>query len=133
MATYAKIDENNIVINVISAEQSVIDSGALGDPKRWIQTSRNTREGVHMLVGGIPLRKNYAGIGYTYDAERDAFIPPKRFDSWVLNEETCTWQAPIPQPDMFIRNGLMISHSWNEDSRTWEEFESEIDEEGANP
>ena len=67
------------------------------EPGKWIQTSYNTRHGVHAL-GGTPLRKNYAGIGYTYDKERDAFIPPKCEESWTLNESTCQWECPLPYP-----------------------------------
>ena len=93
MSHFAQIDENNIVTNVIVAEQDFIDSGAVGDPSKWIQTSYNTQAGEHKL-GGTPLRKNYAGIGYTYDSTLDAFIPPKPFNSWVLNEDTCLWNAP---------------------------------------
>ena len=77
MAHFAKV-ENGLVIDVIVAEQEFINSGAVGDPSSWVQTSYNTYAGVHKL-GGIPLRKNYAGIGYTYDAQRDAFIPPNPF------------------------------------------------------
>lgn len=81
MSHFAHIDENNVVTNVIVAEQDFIDSGAVGDPKRWIQTSYNAR-----------IRKNYAGIGYVYDAVRDAFIPPKPTKGkWKLDEETCRW------------------------------------------
>jgi hypothetical protein len=86
MSHYAKI-ENGIVTQIIVAEQDVIDSGLFGTG--WIQTSYNTRGGQH--PEGRPLRKNYAGIGFIYDAERDAFIPPKLDDSWTLNEETCLW------------------------------------------
>lgn len=91
MSHYAQIDQNNIVINVIVAEQDFIDSGAVGDPAQWIQTSYNTLAGKHLL-GGTPLRKNYAGIGYTYDPVRDAFIPPRPTGSWRLNETTCQWE-----------------------------------------
>lgn len=90
MSHFAKV-ENGIVTQVIVAEQSVIDSGVFGDG--WIQTSYNTRGGVH--PEGRPLRKNYAGVGYTYDQTRDAFIPPKPYDSWLLNEDTCLWESPI--------------------------------------
>jgi hypothetical protein len=91
MSHYALI-ENGIVINVIVAEQDFIDSGAVGDPNQWIQTSYNTFMGQHLL-GGTPLRKNYAGVGYTYDAQRDAFIPPMPEEGvWILDEETCTWR-----------------------------------------
>lgn len=98
MSHFAEIDENNVVLRVIVAEQDFIDSGVVGDPARWVQTSYNTRGGEHIL-GGTPLRKNYAGIGYTYDAERDAFIPPRpEYESWTLNEETCLWEPPVPYP-----------------------------------
>lgn len=117
MAHFAELDENNIVIRVLVTDNNdpAGDEGYswlvnnLGGT--WIQTSYNTRAGVHLL-GGTPLRKNYAGIGFTYDAERDAFIPPKPFDSWVLNEETCTWEPPIPKPT----DGLYV---WNEELEAW--------------
>ena len=81
-------------------------------PGEWIQTSYNTKGGVHLL-GGTPLRKNYAGIGYTYDRQKDAFIPPKPFNSWVLNEETCLWEAPTPYP--IDAN----SYEWDETTTSW--------------
>jgi len=115
MAHFAQIDENNIVTNVIVAEQDFIDSGAVGDPSNWIQTSYNTHAGVHK-TGGTPLRKNYAGIGYAYDSGRDAFIPPKAFDSWVLNEDTCQYEAPTPMPS----DGKM--YSWDEATTSWVEI-----------
>jgi hypothetical protein len=99
MAHYAFLDENNIVIEVITGRN---ETEADTNWEEWYgnfrglvckRTSYNTVEGKH-LKGGIPFRKNYAGIGYTYDAERDAFIPPKEDDSWILNEETCTWEIP---------------------------------------
>ena len=92
MGSFAKV-ENGIVTNVIVAEQDYIDT--LEDKDLWIQTSYNTYGGVHLL-GGTPLRKNYAGEGYSYDSERDAFIPPKPFASWILNEDTCLWESPTP-------------------------------------
>lgn len=98
MGHFAQIDENNIVVQVIVAEQDFIDSGVVGDPSKWIQTSYNTRGGEHVL-GGTPLRKNYAGIGYTYDKKLDAFIPPKPYDSWKLNKKTGLWDPPVPMPD----------------------------------
>jgi hypothetical protein len=106
MSNFAYIDENGIVTSVIVAEQDIINTGVVGDPKNWIQTSYNTRGGIHYSSEtGKPsedqtkaLRKNYAGIGYIYDATRDAFIPPKPFDSWTLNEDTCLYEAPIPYP-----------------------------------
>jgi hypothetical protein len=115
MSHFAKIDENNIVTQVIVIEQDVVDTGLFGDPNSWIQTSYNTHGGVH-TQGGTPLRKNYAGIGYTYDSTRDAFIPPKPFNSWVLNESTCLYEAPTPMPtDDKI-------YSWNEDTTSWIEI-----------
>lgn len=102
---------NDVVIRVIVAEQNVIDSGIFGSG--FIQTSYNTTHGVHTL-GGIPLRKNYAAVGYTYDSVRNAFIPPKPFSSWILNEDTCQWEAPIPHPT----DAEM--YRWNETNQSWE-------------
>lgn len=114
MSHFAQIDENNTVIQVIVVEQDVIDTGLFGTPSSWIQTSYNTHGGQHLL-GGTPLRKNYAGIGYTYDSTRDAFIAPKPFPSWVLNEDTCQWEAPTPMPtDDKIYN-------WDEEATSWVE------------
>lgn len=93
MAHFAQV-ENGIVTQVIVAEQDVIDSGLFGTG--WIQTSYNTLGGQH--PEGRPLRKNYAGVGYTYDAQRDAFIAPHPYPSWLLNETTCVWDAPTPMP-----------------------------------
>ena len=115
MSHFAQIDENNIVTQVIVIEQDVVDTGLFGDPASWIQTSYNTIGGVH-TQGGTPLRKNYAGIGYTYDSTRDAFIPPKPFNSWILNEDTCLWDAPTPMPT----DGKM--YSWDEDTTSWVEI-----------
>ena len=112
MAHFAQIDENNIVINVLVIEQDMVDTGLFGEPSKWIQTSYNTYGGVHAL-GGTPFRKNYAGIGYTYDISRDAFIPPKPFASWVLNEDTCLWEAPVPMPT----DGKM--YRWDEATVSW--------------
>ena len=99
MSHFAKIDDSNNVTSVIVAEQEYIDSLE----GRWIQTSYN---------GSI--RKNYAGIGYTYDAGRDAFIPPKPYTSWILNEETCNWASPVSYPDA----GKF--YNWNEETRAWD-------------
>jgi len=106
---FAKI-ENGVVTQVIVAEQNFIDTGALGSG--WVQTSYNTHAGVH-ANGGTPLRKNYAGIGYTYDLGRDAFIPPQPYPSWILAEETCQWSAPTPMPidDKIYR--------WDELTTSW--------------
>jgi hypothetical protein len=115
MAHFAQVNENNIVTRVLVIEQEVVNSGLFGDPNSFIQTSYNTRSGVHRL-GGTPLRKNYAGIGYTYDSVRDAFIPPKLFNSWTLNEDTCQWEAPVEYPT----DGKI--YEWDEKSLSWTEM-----------
>lgn len=95
MAHFAEINKDGIVQRVIVAEQDFIDSGlvGVGDSQNWVQTSYNTQAGINK-TGGIPLRKNYAGIGYTYDKGRDAFIPPQSSADAVLNENTCLWEIP---------------------------------------
>ena len=95
MSHFAKVI-NGIVTEVLVIEQDVIDTGIFGDPSLFIKTSYNTHGGVHPQ--NLPLRKNFAGVGYTYDSVRDAFIPPKPFASWVLNENTCLWESTIPRP-----------------------------------
>jgi len=110
MSHFAKV-ENGIVTQVIVAEQDVIDSGMFGTG--WIQTSYNTYGGQH--PEGRPLRKNYAGIGFTYDEQRDAFIPPQPFPSWLLNEETCLWESPILYPI----DGK--KYKWDEATISWVE------------
>jgi hypothetical protein len=112
MSHFAKV-EGGIVTEVLVIEQDVIDTGLFGDPALWVQTSYNTYGGQH--PEGRPLRKNYAGIGYTYDAERDAFIPPQPFASWTLNEDTCLWGAPAPYPD----DGK--PYYWDEATLAWVE------------
>jgi hypothetical protein len=111
---YVPVIENNvgIVQNVIVIEQDVINTGLFGVPSAFYQTSFNTYGGKHLL-GGKPLRKNFAGIGFTLDLNRDAFIPPKVYQSWVLNEETCLWEAPISMPD----DGK--TYQWNELNVAW--------------
>lgn len=124
MAHFAEIDENNIVLRVIVAEQDFIDSGAVGDSSRWIQTSYNTRGGIYYKPNSDEpsedqskaLRKNYAGIGYTYDANLDAFIPPKPFNSWILNNQTGLWESPIPYPN----DGNY--YAWNEETKSWNQI-----------
>lgn len=111
MAHFAKV-ENGVVTDVIVAEQDVIESGLFGGG--WVQTSYNTHGGQHSN-GGIPLRKNYAGVGFAYDEQRDAFIPPKPFPSWVLIEETCLWDAPFPPPDD------KKIYGWDEETLSWVE------------
>lgn len=119
MAHFAEIDEKGKVIRVLVVEQEFIDTGSLGNPSNWIQTSYNSCGGIHYKPnsdepsGQPALRKSFAGIGFTYDKERDAFIPPKPFPSWILNEETCLWEAPVPLPatDEFWE--------WNEKAQQW--------------
>jgi hypothetical protein len=127
MASFAKIGLNSKVIEVLSVVNEVLhDSNGVeqevngidfltkltGYPV-WKQTSYNTHGGVHDN-GGTPLRKNHAGIGYTYDEDRDAFIPKKPFNSWVLNESTCNWESPIPYPQDNNR------YNWNEQNQSWD-------------
>lgn len=112
MAHFAYINSEGIVEQVIVADQDVIDSGLFGNPLRWIQTSYNTQGGNHVL-NGTPLRKNFAGIGFKYDSIRDAFIPPKVYDSWLLNEDTCLWEAPVAYPNDGNR------YIWNEEIKNW--------------
>ena len=111
MSHFAKV-ENGIVTQVIVAEQDVINSGMFGTG--WVQTSYNTFGGTHRN-GGTPLRKNYAGVGFTYDSGRDAFIPPQPFPSWGLNETTCLWDAPTPMPTDDKR------YTWDESTTSWVE------------
>ena len=118
MSHFAEIDGDNKVIRVLRVEQEYIDTGALGDPSKWIQTSYNTWEGQHRL-GGTPLRKNYAGPGYTYDEPRDAFIPPQPYPSWTLNEETCQWEhANMEVP---VVEGKY--HLWDENIQNWKAYD----------
>jgi hypothetical protein len=130
MASFAKIGLNNKVIEVVSVVNDVIkDSNGvereelgiqfLNEIYRWPiwkQTSYNTVGGVHNN-GGIPFRKNHAGIGYTYDEDRDAFIPKKPYNSWILNEQTCNWEAPVARPTDGKR------YTWNETNLNWEIIE----------
>lgn len=118
MSHFAKLDENNIVVFVTVGREE--DDGKENELTErtgevYKQTSYNTRAGIHVL-GGVPFRKNFAGIGYFYDEQRDAFIPPKPFDSWLLNEDTCLWQPPIPMPD----NGGYV---WDEETLNWKSVE----------
>ncbi len=119
MAHFAQLDENNIVTQVIVvANEHEADgenwcNGFLGGT--WKQTSYNTKGNVHAL-GGTPFRKNYAGVGYTYDASRNAFIAPKPFASWTLNETTCLWNAPVTYPDDGKR------YEWDESITNWKEI-----------
>jgi len=130
MASFAKIGLNGKVIEVQSVVNEVLhDSNGVEQENIgidfltkltgwaiWKQTSYNTQGGVHKL-GGTPFRKNHAGIGYTYDEDRDAFIPPKPFNSWILDEDTCLWNAPIPYPNDENR------YKWNEENQSWDLIE----------
>lgn len=113
MAHFAKI-ENGLVVDVIVADQTFIDAGYVGDPSQWIQTSYNTFGDEHTM-NGVPLRKNYAGIGFTYDLDRDAFIPPQPYPSWILDEDTCLWNSPVEYPS---DDKIYV---WNEDTLNWVE------------
>ncbi len=127
MAHFAKLNQENIVIavNVVHNNELLVD-GVESEQKGvdflnnlyktndvWKQTSYNTKGGVHKL-GETPLRKNYAGTGYTYDETRDAFISPQSYPSWTLNEDTCLWEAPVAYPDDDK------NYSWNEETTSWD-------------
>jgi hypothetical protein len=134
MASFAKI-ENNLVITVESVVNEVLkDSNGIeqeqlgidflrtlyNEPNAvWKQTSYNTIGGVHNN-GGTPFRKNHAGIGYTYDEDRDAFISPKPYNSWILNEDTCLWEAPIAMPELTQEQIDNKNYTWNEEILNWE-------------
>jgi len=119
MAHFAKVQEG-IVTQVIVAEPEFFNTFVDSSPGEWIQTSYNTRGGVHYdpntgeADGGVALRKNYAGIGFAYDADRDAFIPPKPYASWTLDNASCLWEAPVPMP----ADGK--AYRWNEETLSWE-------------
>jgi hypothetical protein len=127
MASFAKIGLNNKVIEVLSVHNNELkDSNGIEQEVNgidfltkltgwaiWKQTSYNTNGGIHDK-GGIPFRKNHAGIGYIYDEDRDAFISPKPFNSWILNEQTCRWEAPVAKPND------EKSYNWNEQTLSWD-------------
>tara|TARA_R100000742_G_C4177912_1_gene14008 strand:+ start:140 stop:523 length:384 start_codon:yes stop_codon:yes gene_type:complete len=122
MASFTKLGKGNIVEKVVAVSNDIATTEQAGvdflnnlyDTRDvWKQTSYNTKAGVHLL-GGTPFRKNYAGIGFTYDQERDAFIAPKPFDSWTLNETTCEWEAPIAEPTD------EQNYNWNETTKQWD-------------
>ena len=122
MAHFAKLGVGNIIekVEVVSNDIATNEQAGVeflqnfhNSRDVWKQTSFNTRGGVHIL-GGTPFRKNHAGIGYTYDEDRDAFIPPKPFNSWILNEDTCLWGAPVAYPD----DGQ--EYTWNETDQQWD-------------
>ena len=105
MSHFAEVDKDGMVLRVIVAEQDFINSGVVGDSFRWVQTSYNGN-----------FRKNYAGIGYLYDSNRDAFIGPREYVSWILNETTCRWEPPVAYPDDGKR------YAWNEATTSWDEI-----------
>ena len=129
MAHFAKIGVGSIVEKVEVINNDIATTEAAGvkflqklykNQDLWKQTSYNTKGGVHQL-GGTPFRKNYAGVGFKYDAQRDAFIPPKPFDSWSLDEDTCLWKAPVARPEVtqdMIDNEQY--YKWNEENQTWD-------------
>lgn len=129
MASFAQIDKNNIVVKVISVHNNeLLDEKGIeselkgiqfcqslfGENTSWKQTSYNTYEGNHLL-NKTAFRKNYAGIGYMYDESRDAFIPPKPFPSWILDEDTCNWKSPVAFPEVDNNN-----YFWNEENQSWD-------------
>ena len=118
MSHYAQID-NNTVVQVIVADEDFVASGGLGDPVAWVQTSYNTRGGVHYGADGQPdsgeaLRGNYAGIGYVYDSENDVFYAPQPYASWTISNPTWTWTAPVAYPT----DGRV--YTWTESTQTWD-------------
>tara|TARA_Y100001937_G_C6938776_1_gene249357 strand:+ start:173 stop:589 length:417 start_codon:yes stop_codon:yes gene_type:complete len=135
MAHFCKLGVGNIVerVEVVSndiatSEQAGVEflQNLYGDRAIWKQTSYNTLGGKHRL-GGTPFRKNYGGIGYTYDETRDAFIPTKPYESWTLNEESCEWEAPIDMPITYTQektdadgNPSIDSYKWNETNKSWD-------------
>ena len=118
MAHYAKIDQNNKVMKVIVIDEETVNSGDFGDPLSWIQTSYNTHGGQHSL-GGTPFRKNYAGEGMIYDKTRDAFIDTQPYPSWILDEDTCQWNAPVAYPTGHDPAGP--GYEWDEATTSWKE------------
>ena len=118
MAHFAKVLDEN-VISIIVAEQATIDSLVDSTPGHWIQTSYNTYGGAHS-GGGTPLRKNFAGIGFGYDSSKDAFIPPKPWASWTLDNSTCLWTPPVAHPD----DGDV--YAWNETDQAWDSVDGTV-------
>ena len=131
MAYFAKLNSENIVEQVISINNAVITDANGAEQEQlginfinqlyntndtWKQTTYNTIGGIHKL-GGVPFRKNYASIEYTYDSQRDAFIPKKLFNSWILNEQTCLWEAPVAYP---VDSNINNRYKWNEEILNWE-------------
>ncbi len=131
MASFAKLGLNGKVLSVVSVNNNIItDENNIEVEQKginfltemynwpiWAQCSYNTSEGVHLL-GGTPFRKNFPGIDYKYDEDRDAFIPPKPHSNWILDEDTCTWKPPVEKPN----DGL--PYTWNHDTQSWEQVDN---------
>ena len=129
MAHFAKLGVGNIVEQVVVVSNDIATTEQAGveflqnlykDRAVWKQTSYNSYGGEHKL-GGTPFRKNYAGVGFTYDQTRDAFIPPKPYPSWILNETTCEWDPPVAEPELTeeqINN--KVNYIWNETTKQWD-------------
>jgi hypothetical protein len=115
MSHYAKVVDG-LVEKVIVCESDFFDDFIDSSAGSWVQTSYNTVGGVH-LNGGTPLRKNYGGVGFTYDLTRDAFIAPQPYPSWILDESTCQWEAPVAYPDDDT------NYHWNEETKSWDLIE----------
>tara|TARA_B100000242_G_C42839442_1_gene389855 strand:+ start:199 stop:609 length:411 start_codon:yes stop_codon:yes gene_type:complete len=134
MGHWARIDDNNIVQEVIVIKESELDTGAWGDKSKWIKTSYNTFEGKHYVPKehqdfseessdqSKALRFRFAGQGFTYDAENDVFIQPKPYPSWTLNKTNWSWEAPVAKPTLTDEEiGAGKDHEWNEDTKKWVE------------
>lgn len=136
MAHFAKVLEGEVV-DVIVASQDFMDNFIDSTPGQWIQTSYNTRGGVHYVINDDnsrgdasddqtkALRKNFAGIGYKYDADADAFYAPQPFSSWTLNTTSYLWEPPVAVPSDAIVNGGSVKYVWNEDTQSWDAVETE--------
>ena len=130
MAHFAELNDSNVVLRVVVIDNSVADTEANGIAKckalwgadtNWKQTSYNTRGNVHRL-GGTPFRKNYAGIGWTYNPTIYGFVAPQPYASWQLNTTTGEWNPPVALPDTNVSNGGTVSHVWDETNRRWNEL-----------
>jgi hypothetical protein len=121
MSHFAEINSENIVQRVLAVDEELINSGEFGDANNWIQTSYNTKGGVHYAPDsdtpddGVALRKNYAGKGHIYDEDKDAFYCPQPYPSWTLDDDTCLWNAPVVCPD----DGK--TYKWDEENTQWVE------------
>jgi hypothetical protein len=133
MASFAKLGLNGKVLSVVAVNNNILlDSQNVEQEQKgidfltehtdwpiWAQCSYNTSEGVHLL-GGTPFRKNFPGVGYKYDEDKNAFIPPKPYSTWILDEDTCTWKPPVEKPN----DGL--SYTWNHNTQSWDQVDNQI-------